>query len=217
MLSSMVSRIRASSKVRNISKSSCFICIDASDAGDYIAARCHNSFLAMRVSLIIDNLLIHRHGLSRLHLYKSDFGSATPASSFVSVHPSAFPLASAAAAHTAIASSSLIELQEEGVKVTLNNITDAIFRKGQDELKDALEEKISELEDERDECEEDSDEYEELQEQIDELECCDPEEDVEWFCNCLDTSIWFKDNEEIYRKYLEDEISDIEDNMGFEF
>lgn len=109
MLSSMVSRIRASSKVRNISKSSCFICIDASDAGDYIAARCHNSFLAMRVSLIIDNLLIHRHGLSRLHLYKSDFGSATPASSFVSVHPSAFPLASAAAAHTAIASSSLIQ------------------------------------------------------------------------------------------------------------
>lgn len=108
MSSSMVSRIRASSKVRNISKSSCFICIDASDAGDYIAARCHNSFLAMRVSLVIDNLLIHRHGLSRLHLYKSDFGSATPASSFVSVHPSAFLLASAAAAHTAIASSSLI-------------------------------------------------------------------------------------------------------------
>lgn len=80
-----------------------------------------------------------------------------------------------------------VELQEEGVKVTLNNITDAIFRKGQDELKDTLEDKISELEDERDECEEGSDEYEELQEQIDELECCDPEEDVEWFCNCLDT------------------------------
>lgn len=110
-----------------------------------------------------------------------------------------------------------VELQEEGVKVTLNNIIDAIFRKGQDELKDALEEKISELEGERDECEEGSDEYEELQEQIDELECCDPEEDVEWFCNCLDTSIWFRDNEEIYRKYLEDEISDIEENMGFEF
>lgn len=36
-------------------------------------------------------------------------------------------------------------------------------------------------------------------------------------CNCLDTSIWFRDNEEIYRKYLEDEISDIEENMGFEF
>lgn len=35
-----------------------------------------------------------------------------------------------------------VELQEEGVKVTLNNITDAIFRKGQDELKDTLEDKI---------------------------------------------------------------------------
>ena len=49
-----------------------------------------------------------------------------------------------------------VELQAEGVKITLNNITDAIFHKGQDELKDALENKISELEDERDECEEDS-------------------------------------------------------------
>lgn len=110
-----------------------------------------------------------------------------------------------------------VELQEEGVKVTLNNITDAIFRKGQKELEDALENKISELEDERDDCEEDSEEYDELQEQIDELESCDPEEDVIWFCNCLDTSINFAENEDIYRKYLEDEISDIEDNMGFEF
>lgn len=110
-----------------------------------------------------------------------------------------------------------VELQEEGVKVTLNNITDAIFRKGQEELEDALENKISELEDERDDCEEDSEEYDELQEQIDELESCDPGEDVEWFCNCLDTSIWFSQNEDVYRKYLEDEISDIEDNMGFEF
>lgn len=55
------------------------------------------------------------------------------------------------------------------------------------------------------------------QDMIDELESCDPEEDVEWFCNCLDTSVWFRSNEDIYRKYLEDEISDIEDNMGFEF
>lgn len=110
-----------------------------------------------------------------------------------------------------------VELQEEGTKVTLNNITNAIFRKGQEELKDALDDKISELEDERDDCEEDSEEYDELQEQIDELESCDPEEDVAWFCNCLDTSIWFSQNEEIYRKYLEDEIYGIEDNMGFEF
>lgn len=110
-----------------------------------------------------------------------------------------------------------VELQEEGIKVTLNNITDAIFRKGQAELEDALENKISELEDERDGCEEDSEEYDELQEQIDELESCDPEEDVEWFCNCLDTSVWFSDNEEIYRKYIPEAISNIEDNMGFGF
>lgn len=109
------------------------------------------------------------------------------------------------------------ELQDEGIKPTLNAITGEIFRKGQEELSEKLEEKIDELESERDEYDEDSDEYEELQEQIDELECCDPERDVDWFCNCLDTSIWFSQNEEIYRKYLKDEISEIEDNMGFEF
>lgn len=109
------------------------------------------------------------------------------------------------------------ELQDEGIKPTLNAITGEIFRKGQEELLEKLEEKIDELESERDEYDEDSDEYEELQEQIDELECCDPERDIDWFCNCLDTSIWFFQNEEIYRKYLEDEISEIEDNMGFEF
>lgn len=109
------------------------------------------------------------------------------------------------------------DLQNSGIKPTLNAITEEIFRKGQRELKEALDDKISELESEMDDCEEDSEEYDDLQEQIDELECCDPEEDVSWFCNCLDTSVYFVNNEEIYRKYLEDEISDIEENMGFEF
>lgn len=109
------------------------------------------------------------------------------------------------------------DLQSRDIKPTLNAITEEIFRNGQRELKIELDDKISELENERDDCEEDSEEYENLQEQIDELECCDPEEDVSWFCNCLDTSVYFVNNEEIYRKYLEDEISDIEENMGFEF
>ncbi len=109
------------------------------------------------------------------------------------------------------------DLQDNGIKPTLNAITGEIFYKGQQALIEKLEEKIGELESERDDYDEDSEEYETLQEQIDELECCDPERDIEWFCNCLDTSIWFSDNEEIYRKYLADEIKEVENDMGFEF
>lgn len=108
-------------------------------------------------------------------------------------------------------------LQDSGIKPSLNAITVEIFYKGIEELTEALKNKINELAYERGKYNKDSDEYEKLQEQINELEYCNPEEDVDWFCNCLDTSIWFSQNEEIYRKYLEDEISEIEDNMGFEF
>lgn len=111
------------------------------------------------------------------------------------------------------------ELQMEGLKPTLNAITDAIFAKGQQELKEAVEEAIQERESEQDDLDEevDNEEYDRLQEEIDELESLNPEEDIEWFCNCLDTSCWFRDNEDVYMKYLADEIKDIEENMGFEF
>lgn len=109
------------------------------------------------------------------------------------------------------------DLMERGIKPTLNAITEEIFYKGQQSLSEKLQEKLEEMAQERDKYDGDSEEYDTLQEQIDELECCDPYIDVDWFCNCLDTSIWFADNEEIYRKYLSDEISEIEDDMGFDF
>ena len=109
------------------------------------------------------------------------------------------------------------EIRQEGLKPTLNMITDAIFRKGQDELVDAVKEKIGEIEYQIFELDEDDEEREELQEELDELNDLDPENDMGWYCNCLDTSCWFGNHEEIYRKYLADEISDIEDNMGFGF
>lgn len=109
------------------------------------------------------------------------------------------------------------DLMERGIKPTLNAITEEIFYKGQQSLSEKLQEKLEEMAQERDKYDGDSEEYDTLQEQIDELECCDPYIDVDWFCNCLDTSIWFTDNEEIYRKYLSDEISEIEDDMGFDF
>lgn len=109
------------------------------------------------------------------------------------------------------------DLMERGIKPTLNAITEEIFYKGQQSLSEKLQEKLEEMAQERDKYDGDSEEYDTLQEQIDELECCDPYIDVDWFCNCLDTSIWFSGNEEIYRKYLVDEIEEIESNMGFSF
>ena len=112
------------------------------------------------------------------------------------------------------------ELSADGIKPTLNAITDEIFRRGQCELVAAVEDAIEERKDQQadtDDTEEGEAEYDRLQEEIDELECLNPERDMEWFCNCLDTSCWFSDNEEIYRKYIPEAISGIEDNMGFEF
>lgn len=112
------------------------------------------------------------------------------------------------------------ELQAEELKPTLNMITCEIFRMGQRDLENAIDAAIRDrqkMQLETDDSEEGEEEYDRLQKEIDELEELDPEEDVDWFCNCLDTSIWFSDNEETYRKYLADEISEIEDNMGFDF
>ena len=84
----------------------------------------------------------------------------------------------------------------------------------------AVEDAIQERKDqqaETDDTKEGETEYDRLQDEIDELESLNPEEDMDWFCNCLDTSCWFSNNEEIYRKYIPEAISNIEDNMGFEF
>lgn len=112
------------------------------------------------------------------------------------------------------------ELSADGIKPTLNAITDEIFRRGQCELVAAVEDAIEERKDQQDDTDDTGEgeaEYDRLQEEIDELESLSPEEDMEWFCNCLDTSCWFNNNEEIYRKYIPEAISNIEDNMGFEF
>lgn len=112
------------------------------------------------------------------------------------------------------------ELIADGIKPTLNAITGEIFRRGQCELVEAVEDAIDERKDHQadtDDTEEGEAEYEQLQKEIDELESLNPEEDMDWFCNCLDTSCWFSNNEVIYRKYIPEAISNIEDNMGFAF
>lgn len=50
------------------------------------------------------------------------------------------------------------------------------------------------------------------------VKCLDPNEDMTWFCNCLDTHCWLcREREDIYRKYFGEELSTIEENMGFYF
>ena len=109
------------------------------------------------------------------------------------------------------------ELQEECIKPTLNNIAGEIFRRGQYELVEAVKDAIKVRMDQQNDIYKGEEEYNRLQEEINKLESLDPEEDMDWFCNCLDTSCWFSNNEEIYRKYISEAISNIEKNMGFEF
>ena len=109
------------------------------------------------------------------------------------------------------------ELQEECIKPTLNNIAGEIFRRGQYELVEAVKDAIKVRMDQQNDICKGEEEYNRLQEEINKLESLDPEEDMDWFCNCLDTPCWFSNNEEIYRKYISEAISNIEKNMGFEF
>ncbi len=109
------------------------------------------------------------------------------------------------------------DLISEKIRPTLNLITGEIFRKGRDALTEKLRWKLEEMAHERDGYDRGSEDYEMMQEQIDELDSCDPEVDVDWFFNCLDTHVYFLNNEDVYRKYLADEISDIESDMGFSF
>lgn len=112
------------------------------------------------------------------------------------------------------------ELIADDIKPTLNVITDKIFQRGQCELAAAVEDAIDERKDQQadtDDTGEGKAEYDRLKKEIDELESLNPEEDMDWFCNCLDTSCWFSNNEEIYRRYIPEAISNIENSMGFEF
>ena len=99
------------------------------------------------------------------------------------------------------------------IKPTLNAIMGEVFRKGVEELEQLINDRICELEAA---CNErDLDEDEETALEV--LRDLTPRRDISWFCNCLDTRIRFDENEEIYREYLSEEISKVEDYMGFSF
>lgn len=97
------------------------------------------------------------------------------------------------------------ELIAGGIRPTLNAITGEVFRRGVEELTQRINDRLCEPEDG------DNDEVKA------ELRILNPKKDINWFCNCLDTHVYFVKNEEIYREYLPEAIKDIEDNMGFSF
>lgn len=97
------------------------------------------------------------------------------------------------------------DLTAEGVKPTLNAITGTVFRKGVEELTQLISDRL---------CEPGEDDSEEVLAAIRSL---NPEKDIGWFCNCLDTHIYFQENETIYREHLADEISQVEESMVFSF
>ena len=52
---------------------------------------------------------------------------------------------------------------------------------------------------------------------IEELSEINPVDDIGWYINCFDTHIYFTKHQDIYRRFFTDQISDIEDKIGFNF
>lgn len=96
--------------------------------------------------------------------------------------------------------------KEEGIPLSLENIVIEIFLMGIDDLKIAIKNKLEELRE--------SGKSKKIIKKIEEL---NPDRDVTWYFNYLDTHIYLDDCEGTYRKYFSKEIDEIEDNMGFEF
>ena len=56
-----------------------------------------------------------------------------------------------------------------------------------------------------------------IPEYIEELSQIDPFNDIDWHINCLDTHICLAQHQDIYRRFFADQISEIEDKIGFNF
>ena len=56
-----------------------------------------------------------------------------------------------------------------------------------------------------------------IPEYIEELSEIDPVDDIDWYINCLDTHIYIVKHQDIYRRFFADQISEIEDKIGFCF
>lgn len=107
---------------------------------------------------------------------------------------------------------------EFGVKLTLNNLLSHIFKQGVCDLIAMIHDQILETDWAIADAIKKSDlkKKEMLLEKKEALVSLHPEKDITWLCNYLGTSIRFSNNRDVYKKYLADEISQVEENIGHE-
>lgn len=101
------------------------------------------------------------------------------------------------------------DLIDEGIRPTLNAITSMVFYTAAMDLAYHIKEQISELEQNERSNEEDK--------ELNALRKLDTSKDIGWYCNCLDTSVYFVQNEAVYKKYIPEKIKEIEEQTGFYF
>lgn len=109
------------------------------------------------------------------------------------------------------------DLKESHKDVSLNAVIEEIFRLGVLELEEMVSIRKEDTEIRLESAVKGSKLERLLNEQMEEIKSLCPKEDVVWYTNFLDSDIRFLKNESVYRKYFPGEISEIEDDMGFEF
>lgn len=109
------------------------------------------------------------------------------------------------------------DLKESHKDVSLNAVIEEIFRLGVLELEEMVSIRKEDTEIRLESAVKGSKLERLLNEQMEEIKSLCPKEDVVWYTNFLDSDIGFLKNESVYRKYFPGEISEIEDDMGFEF
>lgn len=98
--------------------------------------------------------------------------------------------------------------------VTLENLFYSIIDFGMMDLVSEIEEKIDEIKKKIYETN-DEDEIDKLESVLEELRIISPQDDIGFYFNYLDNNVYFNNNEEIYTRYLKDEIDNFENNTGF--
>lgn len=94
-------------------------------------------------------------------------------------------------------------------KVTLEGLVAVTFSFGLRDLRKSIEERIKEISS-----------YQSLdkaeRKELSSLKKLDPDNDTESYFNFLDTSIYFVNNKEIYKKYCKKELDEFYEKTGFE-
>ena len=107
------------------------------------------------------------------------------------------------------------DCKANGIPVCLNTITDTMFLEAQTRINGEWDARLDELGSDK------ANGYPLAQEELEELEAIkelNPEEDISWYCNCLDTGIYIiNDKYDVYKKYFGDLLDELENKMGFEF